>query len=257
MVSGERSALFFNTGGEYHLLTEDRLYIKFDYGHNTRMPTLDDLYYQPGGNPELKSEESKSAEVSIVFNEETVEGGFSSTASIYRSDVKNWIIWLPRIDNATWAPQNIDLVETAGLELNLNYSGKWREVTYGIRGIYAYSSSVNYGMTEASYGKQLPYIPLHSANMNMNISVHGFSLIYTWNYFSERFPYMSNESYSLRDELYPYFMNQMRIGKNVEFNKIKLDVNLAIYNLLNEEYRSVLQRPMPGRNFHLMIRVGF
>jgi iron complex outermembrane receptor protein len=112
-------------------------------------------------------------------------------------------------------------------------------------------------MTEASYGKQLPYIPLHSANMNMNISVRGFSLIYTWNYFSERFPYMSNESYSLRDELYPYYMNQMRIGKNIDFNKVKLDVNLAVYNLLNEEYRSVLQRPMPGRNFHLMIRLGF
>ncbi len=52
-------------------------------------------------------------------------------------------------------------------------------------------------------------------------------------------------------------MNQAGLGKQVQLNDWKLDVNLKVHNLFNLEYRSILQRPMPGRNYSLQLKLCF
>jgi len=52
-------------------------------------------------------------------------------------------------------------------------------------------------------------------------------------------------------------MNQVRFGKAISINRLKVDAGLMVYNLFNEEYRSVLQRPMPGRNYLFMMRLSW
>jgi outer membrane cobalamin receptor len=47
------------------------------------------------------------------------------------------------------------------------------------------------------------------------------------------------------------------LGKQVQLGSLKLDMNLKVHNLFNEEYRSILQRPMPGRNYSLQLKLNF
>jgi len=59
------------------------------------------------------------------------------------------------------------------------------------------------------------------------------------------------------DVIYPYIMNNLYVGKEISMNKAKFDIELKILNLFNEDYRTVLQIPMPGRNYSLLLRYDF
>jgi iron complex outermembrane receptor protein len=121
---------------------------------------------------------------------------------------------------------------------------------------YGYTSSVNYGdpaiWGDQSYGKQLVYIPLHSGNLMTHLQWNALFFSYQFNAYSERFTTSSNDV-SRRDWLYPYFMNDVSAGGSFPVGKAKFTLELKVYNLFNEAYHSVLYRPMPGRNYQLMI----
>jgi outer membrane cobalamin receptor len=74
---------------------------------------------------------------------------------------------------------------------------------------------------------------------------------------AERFTTTSNDKTSKLDVLYPYFMNNLHLGKEICINHNKLDIELKILNLFNEDYRTVLQHPMPRRNYSLLLRYDF
>jgi len=248
----------FSLGGEYHIFPGDRLYLTASLSSNHRFPTLNDLYFQPGGNPNLRPESSLSEEFGLQFkNNSSSAGHLSVSLSAYHSNVKDWIIWLPSY-KGNWEPFNIEKVMTGGVEVNLAYSKEIGPLFCRARGNFALTRSRNFGdplnWADNSRGRQLPYIPLHSSNVNISSEWKGWSLIYTWNYYSERYTTSSNEKSSYRDSLYPYFMNQVRAGKTVNIFACKLDLSLTVYNLFNETYRSVLQRQMPGRNYQVMAR---
>ena len=247
-------------GGEYHFLPDDRLYIKASLSSNHRFPTLNDLYFQPGGNPSLRPENSISQEAGMVYRLAGKRTELSFGISAYHSNVRDWIIWLPSY-KGNWEPFNIEKVTTDGVECNAAFSLKSGGINWVINGNYALTRSRNFGdvknWADQTHGKQLPYIPLHSANLNISSEWHFWSVNYSWNYYSERFTTTSNLKASYRDNLYPFFMNQVRVGRSIEVNAFNLDLSLSVYNLFNETYRSVLQRQMPGRNFHVMARLSW
>ena len=125
---------------------------------------------------------------------------------------------------------------------------------------YALSKSLNYGDTtkwgSESYGKQLIYIPVHSGNVNISVFYKKFYATYSHSSYSERFTSSSND-FSTRDWLYPYFMNNLFLGKTFKMKKTEIDVNFKIYNLFNETYRTVLGRSMPKINFLLLTSFRF
>ncbi len=108
---------------------------------------------------------------------------------------------------------------------------------------------------EDSYGKQLVYIPLHSGNFLVSLSFRGYSITYQHNSYSERFTTSSNDP-TRRDWLYPYFMNDIMTGKEFSVGNLTFSAELKIYNLFNESYHSILYRPMPGRNYHIVFMVN-
>ncbi len=95
MVDKVAAPLSFSLGAEYHLLPSDRLYLKTSVSSNHHFPTLNDLYFQPGGNPNLRPEGSLSQELGLVFNRKGGAGGFSMDVTGYHARVNDWIIWLP------------------------------------------------------------------------------------------------------------------------------------------------------------------
>ena len=140
-------------------------------------------------------------------------------------------------------------------------NGKLWSIDYHINGNYAYTHSINRddprNWADESIGKQLPYIPKHSANIVANLSPFGYHITWLWTYYSERFTTTSNDRTSKLDVLYPYIMNNLYIGKAIKINHQNIDFELKILNLFNEDYRTVLQHPMPRRNYSLLIRYDF
>lgn len=246
-------------GFSYQLLKTKSLFLKSSISRNYNVPTLNDLYWQPGGNPNLKNEKSQNIDLGIQHSIKTKKFSLSNEVSTYYSEVENWIMWLPSIQGF-WQPENVKRVALKGIEYHLKSSFEFKKVKFDINLNYAYTSSVNKGSTqkwgENSIGKQLPYIPLNSFNFFLRGYYKGFFITYTNNSYSQRFTTPSNEI-NRRDWLYPYYMNNISVGKNISLKNTELTLELKTYNLFNEEYRSVLGRPMPGRNYLLTLMFIF
>ena len=255
-------------GFDFSVIEGADLIFKGNIARNYKVPSLNAMYWQPGGNPDLQAEEGLSYELGAEYQAVLGGGGgggrvfggghlLKTELTAYRSDINNWIIWIPSF-KGYWEPQNIKRVLARGLELNAVLQGGLGPVSYKTAGTYAYTRSTNYGdplvWSDESYGKQLPYIPVHSGNVMVNLSYREFFLTWQHNSYSERYTTSSNDL-TRRDWLYPYFMNDLIIGKDFRWNKVSFTAEFKIYNLFDETYHSVLYRPMPGRNYLLMLMI--
>ncbi len=246
-------------GFDYRIFKDANFLLKGNIAKIHHIPSLNALYWQPNGNPDLLPEEGISAELGVEYQKDIGQQVFNTEITAYRSDISSWIIWLPSYQGP-WEALNVKRVLSRGVECNASLKGKINEISYHIAGNYAYTSSINYGdplvWGDESYGKQLVYIPLHSGNAFINLTYKGFYLTYQHNSYSERFTTSSN-NITRREWLYPYFMNDLYFGKTLQIKKMKLSAEFKIYNLFNETYRSVLYRPMPGRNYMLILMLSF
>jgi len=242
-------------GFDFRLIDGVDLLLKGNIARNYHQPSLSDLYWQPGGNPELLPEKGFSIETGLEYQVQISGHILKTELTAYRSDIVNWIVWIPSY-KGYWESKNISRVLSKGLEYSMILKGSFLGIKYKFSGTYAYTSSVNYGdplvWGDDSYGKQLVYIPLHSGNIMVNLSYRKYFITYQYNSYSERYTTSSNDL-SRRDWLYPYFMNNVTAGRAFDLKKVSLSAELKIYNLFNESYHSILYRPMPGRHFNLVL----
>ena len=257
ITAGMLSPLIPFIGMDYLLAENNPLLLKASIARNYRHPSLNDLYWVPGGNPGLKPEKGYSAEAGMQHERTLLETNLQTEMTLFRSDIQEWIIWVPGF-KGYWEPQNIQRVLSRGLETNMNVSGTIGSIQYRVMATYAYTRALNYGdrmvWGDASHGKQLVFIPVHSGNAMVNLRYNTFSITWQYNAYSERFTTSSNDL-GRRNRLYPYFMNDLGFEKQWQFNGWGLQTGLKIYNLFDETYHTILYRPMPGRNFKVTVRV--
>ena len=233
--------------------------LKASLSRNFRFPTLNDLYFLPGGNPDLKRESGWTYDVgaSFALGKENIYS-FSGSVNWFDSHITDWILWLPTT-KGFFSPRNVKDVHAYGVEMKSDISialkNDWR---LSLNGTLSWTPSINEGepMTPAdkSVGKQLPYVPEWSSSITGRIDWKCWSLLYKWCYYSVRHT-MSSNDISLTGKLPPYFMNNLTLERKVSTQWAELSFKGAINNLFDEEYLSVLSRPMPGINFELFISI--
>src|SRR5690606_6722526 len=83
-------------------LEKHELLLKASLGKGFKVPTLNDRFWEPGGNPDLLPEESINGEIGFHWLK---SGLFSWNQSLtyYRMQVDNWIIWMPQ--GSVWRPE--------------------------------------------------------------------------------------------------------------------------------------------------------
>ncbi len=258
----------------YNYKTLYGLTLKASASRNYRYPSLNDLYFMPGGNPDLRNEKGWTYDCGFDFEvsqNRLFEAGFSATW--FDSHIDDWIIWLPTI-KGFFSPRNVKSVHAYGIELKGNASlTPWQDWKFAANLSYSWTPSINVGekMSEAdkSIGKQLPYIPLHSLSGTLRAEWKSWGLIYKIFFYSRRYTMTSNAS-TLTGDLPAYSISNLTLEKTLKFtsNRIEqqhsaedaspkpaptLQFKLALNNLFNADYLSVLSRPMPGTNFEFFV----
>lgn len=233
--------------------------LKASISRNYRFPTLNDLYFLPGGNPDLKNEHGFSYDGGVSFDiGKTGVYSFGGSATWFDSYIDDWIIWLPTT-KGFFSPRNVKKVHAYGVELKANLAVQpFKGWIFDINGSYSWTPSINEGEkmspADQSVGKQLPYVPKHSASLTGRVSWKSWSFLYKWVYYSERFT-MSSNDYTITGHLPHYFMSNISLEKVLSFRPIDIQLKLAVNNLFDEDYLSVLSRPMPGINFEFFIGI--
>jgi iron complex outermembrane receptor protein len=232
---------------------------KASVSRNYRFPSLNDLYFLPGGNPNLKSEQGWTYDTGLSFAiGEKGLYSLSGSATWFDSRIKDWILWLPT-PKGFFSPRNVKDVHAYGVELQANTDvALGKEWSIALDGSLSWTPSINVGEklspADVSVGKQLPYVPEYSSSVTSRINWRSWSLLYKWCYYSERYTMSSNDN-TLSGRLPKYYMNNISLEKLLTLPWADVSIKGAINNLFDEEYVSVLSRPMPGINFEIFIGI--
>ena len=195
---------------------------------NYRYPTLNDWYFRPGGNPDLKPERGFGYDAgysfSLTFFGDRVS--LSGEGFWFDSYIDDWILWLPAGSAKNfYTPLNLKKVHAYGVEQSLSFGWSFAEAwTLAADGNFTWSPSINCGEP------------------------------YKWCWYSDRFT-MSSNDYTISGFIPDYFMSDVTLSKNFSFTWAGITVSLAVKNLFDEDYVTVLSRPMPGINFEAFVGI--
>lgn len=153
------SPLIYLVGISYKPFSSKDLVAKASFSRNFHNPTLNDLYWQPGGNQDLKPEEGHSLEGGVHYIRLSKKTSIEVQLTGYYSDINDWILWLPGV-KGYWEAINIRKVKSYGLESNLKSSLSVNDFKFMLAANYALTKTLNFGdpLTSAdeSTGMQLP-----------------------------------------------------------------------------------------------------
>ncbi len=256
LTDGEFLPIMPFFGVNYQLLPNEDFNIRASVSRNFHLPSLNDLYWIPGGNEDLKPE--RALEIEGGLNYSQIFNHFISLdadLSFFASEITDWIQWKPE-SYQYWTPENIAQVHARGMETSIHLNGKSKKIEYNFRVNYAFTQTTDESelAKEKGYaGQQLIYIPVHNANGLVHFGYSGIYLRWTLNYTGERKTTM-NESNRFPDVLPAYFLNDVSLGKVWKMKKFGLEVKGKVNNLFDVNYQAILWRAMPGRNYEISLR---
>lgn len=234
---------------DYLLSRRGKVVVKASAARNYRYPTLNDLYFQPGGNRDLRPEQGWTwdAGAECALGDERRSLRLAATA--FDSRIDDWILWIGSAKQGIYTPVNIRRVHSYGVECKLTAEAStrsgWR---FAFDGNFARTRSVNRGdpfsPADESVGKQLVYIPVYSGAFTARAAWRGWEAVYKWTWYSERFTMTDNDP-GVLGRVAPYLMSDLSLEKRFGCRWADFSLKGVVHNLFNEEYQSVLARPMP------------
>jgi iron complex outermembrane receptor protein len=231
----------FSAGLQYSLSDKSEQYLKANISRNSKLPTMNDLFWVPGGNPDLKNEYAFTYELTYETKLSISNMNLISDISLFRNNIKDMIQWYPG-EYSFWTAGNIKSVVTAGVESSASL----------IYAVNSFSSRLNaaYSFTKAEsddkVGEQLIYIPKNHANISYRFGYKGVYTIWSANITGRRYTTVDNSRY-----LPGYFLNNFSAGSTISLKSFLLDLNLKIINLFGINYQTIAYHPMPGRYYSI------
>ena len=250
LVNSKSEGFFPTATLVYRLPFVKGLNFNLGYSHNYRNPSLNDLYWNPGGNEDLKSEKGKTFDLDVNYFYEKDNFNIDVKAGLYYSKVQDWIQWVPT-NYRYWMPKNVSEVLARGCELHVSANYRYALWNFNISGNYVYSHTTDeseYAQQYGSDGKQLIYIPLHHANAFAEVKWKTWNLNYTFEFTGERNTSMNDNEFFAYQLPY-YMLHHISFGK--QLNKFRLE--LRVNNLTDADYQTVLWRAMPGRSYEVYL----
>lgn len=230
--------------------------LKFTTGisQNFRLPGLNDFYWHPGGNADLKSEKASQLDFSLQYEKRWTNASFSVNGGVYASDISDWIQWRPTAYRY-WFPENISRVFARGAEISLVGRLNSNRFSHQLHFNYAFTRTTDESRVaelESAQGRQLIYIPVHHANIFYKIAYKTWELQYSLVFTGARNTSLNREEF-YGFQLPAYTLHHLAVAKN--WNNFALE--MRINNLLNKDYQAIKWRAMPGRNFAIALSYQF
>ena len=246
-LNGEALPLIPHLG--LRLKLNDRFAIRSNLGRAYRLPGLNDLFWNPGGNPDLLPESGWFQEVGFTFAERRAQPRYELHITGFNRLIDNWIAWVP--GPSYWSPVNFKQVHTSGVEA----TGSWSlerptfdivqtfETTYTVA-----RNTATAGDEALSDGKQLLYTPIWSAYYAQRWSFWNdtFCPEIRGRYQSRRYTTADNSRW-----LEPFFTLDFTLSSELHAKRFPVAIYASLLNILNASYQVQASHPMPGRAFEI------
>lgn len=227
------------------LASKPALRLKAQFGRSFRVPTFNDRYWQPGGNPDLRPERSWGGDIGIRFDHPTGHAEVTAFGHWRRDQ----IVWRPTGDGY-WSPRNVGRVRALGAEGSVAESWPLTSET-------DVTANLTYTLTDArnrsdpgssSFGERILYVPRTQLKGHSTLTWGPASFSITARYTGRR-P-ITRDGSRYRD---PFVLLDTQVRIEQDFDVVRTELAVRVENTLNTNYRSVGGRPMPPR--HLEVRL--
>lgn len=214
--------------------------VSFNFSKNFRYPSFNDIYYQPGGNKDLKPETSLQGDI----NNEFTFGNLKLNITPYYMDIKDLISWLPT-SMGYWQAYNVKKAKSYGLETEVSYKQNIGNHSILAKVGYYYTKSVN-----KETNLQQAYVPLHRETFGLDyqykmVKIYAQAIINGLTYTT------TNEDKNTA--IQSYFV--MNTGVSATFKK-NYTLGFKVNNITNTFYKTVAFYPLPKRNYSLYISIN-
>lgn len=225
-----------------------------------RLPSFNDLYYRTIGNSDLNPESALQTGIDLRLKAASGPWTGELRLSPYYNRVDQKIVAIPTASQFRWMMLNIGKVDIGGLEARAEGSyaqGDWTLLST-LR--YTFQRAVDHSDAgSATWGNQIPYIPLHSGSVDFSLLWRKWS--FSWNTVltGGRWSRTANT-----DDYYiaPWSTTDVSLARTIRFRTPKgrsrapeLSLALNLNNIFNQYYQIVQGYPMPG--FHLTASAQF
>jgi len=213
-----------------------RLDLSYSFGTAFRYPTFNDLFWEPGGNPDLRAETSRHQIMEIKLD---VSPAFSLTGTVRRIVSRNLIQWVPRGD--LWQPENVARSERLSYSLQGNL--QWPDLPLRIQG-----HLTKLRTEDRKIRKPLRYAPEYLGALNIVLPFPQTDIGLQVHYTGKRIAMYSWPA----DVLLPGFTF---LSTYFELRKKYFKIHFAIENLLDNHYMTIYGYPEPGRSYRLTLTI--
>ena len=248
-VNGRAEAVngtaFILPGADAGFRLADWLSLRANVQRTYRVPTLNELYYFPGGNTTLKPEQGWSEDAGYTIKLKNTRLSFRQDASLFNRDIHDWIIWL---GGAIWTPHNIAEVHSRGAEtenrLDYRVNEHWL-LHLGLNTSYVLATTVSsYIPNDGSIGKQIPYMPRYNGQANIGFTFRRLYVNYNHTYTGYRFTVADESEY-----LMPYNTGNLQAMYSCAILHHAFQFTAQCNNIWDNRYAIIAYRPMPGINW--------
>ena len=213
-----------------------------------RLPTLNERYWNPGGNEALQPERGHQLEWQVGYRPTT--GRLHARVVVFTSRISNRIVWRPALAGSQrriWTPDNVARVSGRGLEAYLRWrlGSPWTLTLSGSR-IRQVDRSNG---AAASYGHQIRFAAPWTASSEAEYLRGRGGLFASWRMTGRRFT-ATDESTWLPSH------HVLDAGAVWRHGRIPLSIQVTASNLLDTSYESSPWMPMPGRAWRAALRLG-
>ena len=230
-------------------------YFKASAGRVFRAPTLNDRYWQPGGNPDLRPEEGWTYQAGLGASTNLMLSP-QLEFMLFTHHLNDQIVWAPG-PGGIWSPQNITTVHTRGMEGSLHLKTpdprNWRV-----------SSTTRYTLTDArdttpgvrQGNTALRYVPRHtffqSARLQWTQRLHEAGLTASLRHVSRR--YVTTDGSQWLD---PYQVLDVGVYVARQQDRGRLELSITAQNLRDTDYTIIKDYPMPPRSIQVRLAIQF
>ncbi|MFH0841826.1 MAG: TonB-dependent receptor plug domain-containing protein [Bacteroidota bacterium] len=239
----------FSLGIEFRAFPGEDHFLRSGISRTSRIPSMNDRWWYPGGNDELRNEYEYTIDLGYkIFQEFSSSLKFKAETGFFRNIIKDMIQWHPG-EYSYWTADNLSKINTSGFESSLSLAYSFHTLKIVANAGYTYSRAVSAGEdTGPSAGNQLMYIPEHQAEGTVYAESGNFYSLWISSFTGRRYITTDNSGY-----LPGYSISSIVCGARLPFKDNQFDLNFRIDNIFNERYESIAYYPQPGRSFHVSL----
>jgi len=203
------------------------------------MPTLNDRFWTPGGNPGLRPETGWTVDSGVAW----ARGPLHAEATLFWTRARDLIVWSPGENPAVWSPENVARTQTRGLDAT---AGAARLV--GPLLVDGGAAVTLLDARDRTTGFRLRYTPLWTTKLWAGLARGPLRLDIGARAVGAR-PTTASGSQPLPAHV--VLDAQARWSRRVGVGVVGL--GLALDNLLDVRYETVRSYPMPPRHARLRL----